>query len=380
MRYLAVALISSSFSAPLAAQTPGALIDARPMPNAPAGSRGWLVRYASTSDRGVPIEVTGFVLAPRGAAPAGGRKVLAWAHGTWGVADQCTPSTSPDVFANTPWIAAALARGYVIAATDYAGLGTALPNPYLVGKSVAHDVLDSVRAARAIPGTGAGRDFAVWGESQGGHAALFTGEYAADYAPDLKLVGVAAAAPPTDLVANLTGGKDPSIRAFMTAYTAYSWSQHFGAPLATLGNRSTAGIIRRLAQNNCVVLGGKPKLGTMLGVLVLRRDLKGVDLGRLQPWARLARANSAGQRPAGAPLLIAQNSDDVIVAPAVTQAFVRRVCRRGERVRFVPLTTPGGHPASATDSAEVTFDWLDARFARRPAPSDCRGILGRPAT
>ena len=39
--------------------------------------------------------------------------------------------------------------------------------------------------------------FAVWGHSEGGHAALFTGELAARYAPDLKLVGVAAAAPAT---------------------------------------------------------------------------------------------------------------------------------------------------------------------------------------
>lgn len=356
------------------AQTPGTLISAEPMTNAPAGANGWLIRYASTSDKGAPIEVTGFVLAPKGPAPAAGRKVLAWAHGTWGVDDKCTPSTSPNVFSNTPWMSAALARGYVIAATDYTGLGTPLPNPYLVGASVAHDLLDSVRAARAIPRAGAGDRYVVWGESQGGHAALFAGEYAASYAPELKLVGVAAAAPPTDLVANLNGGKDPSIRAFMTAFTAYSWSEHFGAPLSTLGNRQTAGIISRLARNNCVALGGKPKIGMVLGVLVLRRDLKGVDLGKLQPWARIARENSPGQRPPGGPLLIAQNTGDVIVSPAVTHAYVRKMCRRGEPVRYITFATKGGHPASATDSAAATFDWMDARFAGRPAPSDCGKI------
>jgi len=35
------------------------------------------------------------------------------------------------------------------------------------------------------------------GHSQGGHASLYTGELAASYAPDLKLVSVAAAAPAT---------------------------------------------------------------------------------------------------------------------------------------------------------------------------------------
>ena len=376
MRMRSVLAALAVLFAPLAAVAapPGTLISAEPMTNAPANANGWLIRYASTDDRGQPIEVTGSVLAPKSPPPPEGRKVMAWAHGTWGVEDQCTPSTSPSVFSNTPWMTAALARGYVIAATDYTGLGTPLPHPYLVAASAAHDMLDSVRAARAIPRAGAGDRYVVWGESQGGHAALAAGEYAASYAPELKLVGVAAAAPPTDLVANLNGGKDPSIRAFMTAFTAYSWSQHFGAPLSTLGNRSTAGIITRLARNNCVALGGKPKIGMMLGVLVLRRDLKNVDLGKLQPWARIARENSAGQRPAGGPMLIAQNTGDVIVSPEVTHAYARKMCRRGQRVRYITFATKGGHPASATDSATATFDWMDARFAGRPAPSDCSKI------
>jgi hypothetical protein len=47
---------------------------------------------------------------------------------------------------------------------------------------------------------GASNRFAVWGHSQGGHASLYTGELAASHAPDLKLVGVAAAAPATYLI------------------------------------------------------------------------------------------------------------------------------------------------------------------------------------
>ena len=54
-------------------------------------------------------------------------------------------------------------------------------------------MLDSVRAARDLPDSGASDRFAVWGHSQGGHAALYTGELAERYAPDLKLVGVATA-------------------------------------------------------------------------------------------------------------------------------------------------------------------------------------------
>ena len=50
-----------------------------------------------------------------------------------------------------------------------------------------------------LPEAGAAPIYAVWGHSQGAHAALWTGEIAAGYAPELQLKGVAAAAPPTNL-------------------------------------------------------------------------------------------------------------------------------------------------------------------------------------
>jgi hypothetical protein len=62
-----------------------------------------------------------------------------------------------------------LDRGYVVAATDYPGLGTPEVHPYLVGTSEAHAVLDSVRAARAIPEAAAGthRRIAIAGRAGG---------------------------------------------------------------------------------------------------------------------------------------------------------------------------------------------------------------------
>src|SRR5262245_44254561 len=82
--------------------------------------------------------------------------------------------------------------------------------PYLIGESEGRAVLDSVRAARDLPDAGASNRFAVWGHSQGGHASLYTGELAASYAPDLKLVGVAAAAPVTYLIELFDADKSSS--------------------------------------------------------------------------------------------------------------------------------------------------------------------------
>lgn len=379
----AVAAMMLSFpvvglSSPAAAQRPGTLpgtlIASEPMPGAPAGATAWRIRYASTDDRGRREEVSGFVVVPDGPAPRGGRPVLAWAHGTWGVVDKCVPTPASKLFALTPGLTDALARGYAVVATDYSGFGTSRTHPYLVGASAGNAVLDSVRAARSLRGADVGARFAVWGESQGGHAAIFTGERARAYAPDLTLVGVAAAAPPTDLAQNLVAGSDPSIRAFLTGFTAYSWSQHYGVPLKGIGRAATPRLIERLSQN-CITIGKTPKLGQILGIIALRRDLKGVDLGRIAPWSGYARTNSAGRAgPPPVPMLIAQNTADAIVAPAVTRAYARRMCARGARLRWIDIVSKGGHPTSAADSATATLNWIADRFAGTPAPSDCRRI------
>jgi len=370
-----VGLVAGTSIAPAIAQSAGTLIAANPVVATPAGVQAWRIRYWTHSERGVPVAVSGMVVAPREALPTAPRPVLAYAHGTSGVAAKCAPSASPDFFTFTPGLSAAIARGYAVVAPDYSGLGTGstVPHAYLGGVAAARSVLDGVRAARSIAGAGTGTRFAVWGESQGGHAALWTAQLARSYAPDLTLAAVAAAAPPTDLVRNLSAGGDPSVRAFLTAFTAYSWSRAYGAPLATLGRRPTQGVITRLAQNNCVVLGQKPRLGTVLRVMVLRRDLKTVDLGRIQPWARIARTNSPAIRDPGVPMLIAQNPDDVIVGPAVTRAHARALCRAGARIRWIDVAGQG-HETTARDSTTATLDWLDARFTGSRAPSDCATI------
>lgn len=375
MRHALIAATSLSLiltpSAALAQQA-GQLIAADPVVDTPGGMQAWRVRYWSLDAANRPQQLTGMVVAPREAIPNQPRPVIAWTHGTSGVASNCAPSMMPGFWTATPALQSVMS-GNVVVAPDYPGLGSNGVHPYLVGVPTARSTLDAVRAARQIAGAAAGPRFAVWGESQGGHAALWTGQVARRYAPELQLVGVASAAPPTDLVANLRSGKDPSIRAFLTAFTAYSWSRYYGAPLASLGNRQTQGIITRLAQKNCITLDTKPRLGTMLGVLVLRRDLKNVDLGTIQPWARHSRTNSVSAGAIATPLLIAQNPADVIVDPATTRRFARQACALGKRVRWIDISGKG-HETSARDSAPATLSWIADRFAGRPDPNDCRRI------
>src|SRR3984957_4711473 len=178
---------------------PGTLIRSEPMLFEPAGALAYRVLYRSTGLNGEPIAVSGVIVIPPGPPPPGGRPIVAWAHPTSGVVPHCAPSLAIFVFQQMAGSRPLVERGAIIAATDYPGLGTPGPHPYLVGVSEGRAVLDSVRAARTMPGVGGGRTFAVWGHSQGAQAALFTGLLAAEYAPELRLVGVAAAAPATEL-------------------------------------------------------------------------------------------------------------------------------------------------------------------------------------
>ena len=370
--YAAVLIaILSVLTVPAAAQPPRYLISAQPMPETPPGVQAWRVKYWTTNGSGARFAVTGIVAAPMEAIPPRPRRVIAWTHGAWGVAEKCAPSLSPNFFAATAGIDA-VSRGYVVVAPDYIGLANPTMHPFLVGADTGQAVLDGVRAAREIPGAAAGSSFAVWGESQGGHAALWTAMSARSYAPDLTLVATAAAAPPTDLAANLRDGSDKNARALLLSFALHSWSTLYGFSMDGVANRTNQGIITRLAQNNCVSLDKKPKLGTILGILTIVRATKNKDIAKIEPFGSFARANSVDAARVPGPLLIAQSGNDTIVASSVTRKFAKAVCRRGTGVRWIDMT--GDHGNSARESAQETIGWITSRFDGNPAPNDCRRV------
>ena len=373
MRHLLAAFLAlfAALAVTASAQPSRYLISAQPMTDTPPGVQAWRVQYWTTNGSGQRFAVTGIVAAPMEAIPPRPRRVIAWTHGAWGVAEKCAPSLSPNFFEYSAGMDA-VRSGYVVVAPDYIGLGSPTMHPFLVGPDTANAVLDAVRAAREIPAAAAGRSFAVWGESQGGHAALWTATATRSYAPDLTLVGTAAAAPPTDLAANLREGNDKNARALLLSFALHSWSTLYNFPLDGVANRTNQGIINRLAQNNCVAFNKKPKLGTILGILTIARATRNKDIARIEPFGAFASANSVDPARVAGPMLIAQSGKDTIVAPAVTRKFAKAVCRRGTQLRWIEMA--GGHGDSAKDSAQETIGWITARFDGNPPPSDCRRL------
>ena len=156
------------------------------------------IAYTSTSVAGDPIIVTGLASVPAGDAPDDGWPTLTISHGTTGIADECAPSKQPK--ANEFTLVTGLAGDrYLVAATDYEGLGTAGRHPYLVGESEGRSSIDALLAARQLPDAHPSDRFATVGYSQGGHGSLWTSQVAADWAPDLELVGTFSGAPASEV-------------------------------------------------------------------------------------------------------------------------------------------------------------------------------------
>jgi acetyl esterase/lipase len=358
---------SKFYDLPSSDGAPGTVIAQEEMSGAPEGATATRVLYRSTGLKGETIAVSGVVIVPEGAPPPGGWPVIAWAHPTSGVVPRCAPSMAHFFFSQVQGLKELLDKGYVVAATDYPGLGTPGPHPYLVGVSEARAVLDSVRAARALASTSS--RFAVWGHSQGGQASLFTGLLAKEYAPDLQLVGVAAAAPATDLKTLLSDDIATAGGRNLTAMTFYSWSRVFDAPIDRIVGASAIPAMDALS-NECI-----ESIFDIIERHYTERPLAKAFLANpafasIEPWAALLAQNTPGPLPPEIPVFLSQGTADGLVRPDVTEAYFKSLCRGGSAVALDML--PGvTHAYAAKKSAAAAIAWMTDRFDGVPPPSNC---------
>jgi hypothetical protein len=343
---------------PLPPGEPGEILRSEPMPGAPEGSLAWRVLYHSTDVAGDDILVSGIVVAPASDPPPGGRPVVSWAHPTTGTAARCAPSLWLEAFASIAGLTQLLDAGYVVAATDYPGMGAEGPESYLVGESAGHSVLDAARAARGIAEADAGDDLLLWGHSQGGHAALFAGQLATGYAPELHLRGVAVAAPATDLEALLgaTTGDASGLPLSSFALGAFASAYADRLPETGLGGILTPeGAAATPRMNELCLRGDGDRLREIAAPLV-GAYLSG-DPSEVEPWATLLDENSPGAEPLPAPLFIAQGDSDALVTPATTRAFADGACGDGTPVTYLELAGTG-HGEAAFTAVGALVPWL----------------------
>lgn len=348
---------------PLRGAGPGTLIWARAIP-APAQARAWRVLYHSRSIAGKDIAVSGVVVVPTSPPPAKGRPVVTWGHGTTGLADICAPSRQSSAALALPYISDFVQAGYVVAATDYEGLGTPGVHPYLVGLSEGRGVLDAVRVAHRFTRTSS--TTLVFGHSEGGQAALFAGQLAPSYAPELKVVGVAAAAPAADIETILSAAAGiPQAAGYVVMGAAGFHAAYPSAnPASILAPDALADVA--LAQRACSGAVLEQLAGTSTDALA-HSPLS------TPPWPTILHDNSAGNTTTRAPILVIQGTADGLILPALTDAFVHKACTATDKVDY-NLYEGADHGSVIPTAQTDVLNWFAARTAGEPiASSGCQG-------
>ena len=351
-----------------AGATRGDIYWARERGDAPRGSRGWNIIYVSESAAGPLVYVSGEIYVPQGPAPAAARPLVVWNHGTAGSQDACAPSRNNVYMASgatrVPALEDLLARGFVVAMSDYQGLGTPGAAEYLNGPSQGKAALDVARAARSFAPAAAGARVGMYGFSQGGQTSIWAASIAAKYAPELQLVGIVPVAPA---------------------------ARHLDLSFYDLGIPQNAGyFISRMA--GLAVGHPEVKLRDVLtpaGLEMLDAnswgcfEIFGAAAGMTEPyarkdallpgtsWRRLLDANDAFMPlPVSVPILMFQGDRDVDVPVAQIRELRRDICAQRGQLEYREARGVN-HMDMNTQSAPLVADWFDARFKGEVARTNC---------
>ncbi|MDW4573176.1 lipase family protein [Microbacterium sp. M3] len=344
----------------------------------PPGADLHRILYTTRDAVGQPAVASALVVVPQD-PPPGPRPVVSWNHGTTGVARGCAPSLR-DASATKwaiPGLDEAVARGWVVVASDYTGQGAPGVFPYLIGPGEARSSLDAVRAAHELEGLKLSSRTVVWGHSQGGHAALWTSQIADQYAPEIDVRGTAVLAPaaePVELAEELTSGEANALLSILISWVLVPYADTYDdVDLTRYIAPGSQAIVREMTQRCPSEPGVVVSVATALGVSEDRPlyvgDLTAGPLGR-----RLDDNTPRG--PWQQPLLVAWGDEDEVIPPHLQQQFVDRLCAQGQQVRsleyrgydHLQTLLPGSH------FVPVLLDWTDARLRRADTHvDDCGG-------
>lgn len=328
----------------------------------------WRILYSTTRADGSPAVASAIVMTSR-VNHTQPRPTLAWTHGTTGVVPACAPSVLEDPFANVPAIAQLIDEGWIYVATDYVGLGTAGPHPYLIGEGQARSALDAVRAARQMQSIQTDGRTLVWGHSQGGHAALWTAALAPQYAPDVPLLGVAAIAPATDLGPMLDAIQHGPAGRILSAYALRAYSEAYSNVVFEAYVPFVRGKIARDMTGRC--LQGRKALFSVAESLALGGTIFATPPSDGGFGERLAQ--NVPTWPIEVPVLIAQGLADEIVQPSIQARYVNRRCAAGQALDF-RVYEGEDHLSIVAPYSRLMPDllrWTRDRLAEVPVPAGC---------
>jgi len=333
----------------------------------PAGAHAVRILYRSKARDGRDVVTSGVVLIPAGHPPQGGWPVIAWAHGTSGVARQCAPSLMKDMEYGSEGLMPMVAAGFAVVATDYAGLGTAGPHQYDNKIAQANDVVYSIAAARAAVNS-LGKRWVAIGHSQGGSAVWGVAELEARLTDPTYAGGISVAG---DM--DFEWFEKHDARSFKTISAMY-W------PLTAFGIKATYPTFDPARLLSAPFLARYPD-ATEKGCWYYAyavADEVGSQPAVRPGWDRIPELrrynedNHSADHPIAGPLLVLAGDDDQSVNFANIKRGVARACKNGLAIEFVHR--PGlDHDPLMEKTIDLQLAWARDRIANKPwRPSACR--------
>ncbi|OZC81325.1 lipase [Rhodococcus sp. 06-418-5] len=326
------------------------------------------VVYTSTSGiDGSTQRVSGTIFAPEGSAPEGGWPIIAYGHGTTGVLNDCGPSTDPELLGSSQIVAALVRSGYVVAVSDYQGLGLdGTYHPYLDARTVGNNLIDSVRAARKlVPGTST--RWASFGGSQGGQAAWAANELARSYGAGLDMVGSVSLVPAADITGLAAAAADGTLtddQKPLLQWVLVGLSQaHPELDLDDYRRGIVAEKWDELSACGGVLAADRTSLAAQIG----DDDLRPATPEATAVLEGYLREMSLPKSPAAAPMLVIYGGEDTLISQAWTDTAIGAGCAAGDTIQYV-LQPNSGH---ADIDGAAAFGWLGDRFAGTEAVNFC---------
>lgn len=360
------------FRADVAAATgPGHLLKSEPYKRGvPKGAVARRILYTTTLSGGAPATASALVMWKPQENIALPRRVILWAHGTLGAAPGCGASMQANPFADVPALSALLEEGWIYVASDYAGLTTQGPHPYLIGDGEARSVLDAARAAHDLSELTLSLETVIWGHSQGGHAALWSGILARSYAPELQVKGIAALAPATDLPAIVAETEATPVGRIFSSFAARAYAD-------TYPDLYFSGIVRPQARWQAKEIAERcfADARVVVPLLLAERFTEGTIFrgGETGTSFRRKLAENIPNGKLGAPVLILQGRRDDVVSAKMQAGYARERCAAGEIIDYQLFDTLDHVSIVAPDAptGPILVKWTRARFDGTPAPKVC---------
>ena len=345
--------------------TPGTVIRSEPMNLDLANGTAARVLYTSRDRQGAPIAVSGMVFTPTN--PATPAPIVAWAHPTLGQADKCAPSRSAKPLTDmNDWLEPMLARGWVVTATDYAGLGTPGPKTYLIGEQSANDLVNAVRAAQQLTTAPTSPDWLLWSHSQGGQAALWAAAEGPNLAPELNLRGVGVAAPAAELMPIMDAQWDTVVAWVIGPEATESFVPAY-PELDVLGalSQSARDSMADLAEQCITGQGIRGKVRETFD-----EQFFAANPSTNAAWTQIVAEQTPPVLPGDVPILLVQGTADEVVLASTNALFQNEWCAQGANLSALWL---GGvdHAHVATIGGPAMVEWAAARFAGIPQQPNC---------